>query len=368
MKIGIDARFWSQTGVGRYTKNLLIQLSKIDSKNEYVLFANSKDIPDIHASLVNDKWSIVKCNIKWHSLSEQFLFPKILNSYSLDLVHFPYFSHPIFYNKPFVVTIHDLIINHFPTGKASTLPLSVYVIKLLAYQKVLNHAVRKSKKIIVPLNFVKTDLSRTLKVPEGKIEVTTEGFDPSIRRGKVSREVMGATKSPYFLYVGNAYPHKNLEKLIEGFYKAKLQGINLVFVGKDDFFYKRLEKNKFPNLIFLHNVSDSDLYHLYSNSIAAVSASLMEGFGLLPLEAFGAGTMPVVSNIPAFSEVCGDSAIYFNPHEPLIIAEKLKEAFKLPIRKREERVRKGDLLLKKFSWKKMAKETLHVYESSISLR
>jgi len=397
MKIGIDCRFWSQTGVGRYTRNLVLELQKIDKKNQYVLFVLPQDYDEVKSLITNPSSLIIKTNVKWHSLAEQIKFPSLLKKYNLDLVHFPYFSHPIFYNRPFVVTIHDLIINHFPTGKASTQPMSLYVLKWLGYQRVLRHAVKKSKKIIVPLQFVKNDLSRTLGVSKDKIEVTPEGFDLAISKGKISKEIEDATKIPYFLYVGNAYPHKNLEKLIEGFYKSfplmqsskeSNGAINgsyidisynsrasssaesgqtsmvpkLVLVGKDDYFYKRLEKKKFPNLIFLHNVSDSELYHLCNNSIAAVSASLMEGFGLLPLEAFGCRTIPVVSNIPAFREVCGDTAIYFNPQDADDIAKKLIEVSKLSKDKRENLIKKGKEILPKFSWSKMAKQTLGIYE------
>lgn len=371
MKIGIDCRFWSQTGVGRYTRNLIIELNKLDKKNDYVLFVRSEDFNEIK-SMVNlprskagGQWSMVRCNIKWHSIAEQILFPAVLNRHELDLVHFPYFSHPIFYNKPFVITIHDLIINHFPTGKASTLPLPVYVLKLLAYQKILKHAVKKSKKIIVPLEFVKNDLVRTLNVPQSKIEVIPEGFDENIKQSKNQNTKYHMPNTKYLLYVGNAYPHKNLIKLIEGFYKANLKNVNLVMVGKDDYFYKQLEKKKFRNLIFLHDVADSELFHLYSNSIAAVSASLMEGFGLLPLEAFGSGTIPVISNIPSFREVCGGSAIYFNPQDADDIAQKLIEASKLSKEKRKEMIDEGKEIVKKFSWSKMAKQTLRAYNSLI---
>ncbi|MBI2195580.1 MAG: glycosyltransferase family 4 protein [Candidatus Levybacteria bacterium] len=367
MRVGIDARFWSQTGVGRYTRNLVINLGKLDSKNRYILFVNKQDYENIKSQISKLKYKnfeIIKVNIKWHSIAEQVSFPRILNKYKLDLVHFPYFSHPIFYNKPFVVTIHDLIINHFPTGKASTLPIAVYSLKLLGYKQVLSHAVKKSKKIIVPLEFVKNDLIRTLKVPASKIEVAAEGFDPAISPSKLQPTHYNLP-TRYFLYVGNAYPHKNLVKLIEGFYRAKLKDVNLVLVGKDDFFYKRLEKEKFPNLIFLHDVSDTELFHLYRNSVAAVSASLMEGFGLLPLEAFGAGTIPVVSSIGAFREVCGDTAIYFNPQDANDIASKLVEASKLAKSERTAFIKKGKSLLTKFSWSKMAVQTLHTYNSLI---
>lgn len=368
MKIGIDCRLWSQTGVGRYIKNLVLELANIDNKNEYVLFVRSEDFDQVKSSVSNSRFSIIKVNVKWHSLKEQILFPRLLNKCNLDIIHFPYFSVPIFYNKPFVVTIHDLIINHFPTGKASTMPLTLYALKWLSYQVVLNHALKKSKKIIVPLEFVKNDLIRTLKVPKEKIEVATEGFDIAISKGEASKEILKITKNPYFIYVGNAYPHKNLEKLIEGFYKANLKNINLIFVGKDDYFYKRIEKEKFRNIIFLHDVTDSQLFYLYSNSIAAVSASLMEGFGLLPLEALSCGTIPVISNIPAFNEVCFDAAIYFKPEDANDIADKLKKAFNLRKTDREKIMEKGKNLAKKFSFSQMAKETLKIYESSAGLR
>ncbi len=364
MKIGIDCRLWFQTGVGRYIKNLVLELEKIDRKNDYTLFVRKDDYEEIKSMLTNSRFKLVKTGIKWHSLSEQLRFPALLNKHNLDLVHFPYFSHPVFYKKPFVITIHDLIINHFPTGKASTQSIAIYTLKWLFYQKILRHGVVESKKIIVPLEFVKNDLSRTLGVAKEKIEVITEGFDLAISKGKVAEDIERVSKNRYFLYVGNAYPHKNLEKLVEGFYWANLKDTKLIFVGKDDFFYKRLEKKKFPNLIFLHDVSDTDLYCLYSNSIAAVSASLMEGFGLLPLEAIGSGSLAVVSNIPAFNEVCKDSVIYFNPGDAHDIGEKLSLTAKLTQKERDVFIKKGKSILPNFSWEKMAEKTLEVYEAA----
>jgi len=378
MRIGIDCRFYSQTGVGRYVRNLVLNLGNLDKKNQYILFVGEQDYENLKsqisrqrrgspraANLKYKNFKIVKCSIKWHSLAEQILFPRLLNKYNLDLAHFPYFSHPIFYNKPFVVTIHDLIINHFPTGKASTMPLALYTLKWLSYQAVLRHALNKSRKIIVPLEFVKNDLIRTLKVPKDKIAVTPEGFDAKIKDSKLSAIPYKLPPKSYFLYVGNAYPHKNLEKLIEGFYKENLNVTNLVFVGKDDYFYKRIEKKKFRDIIFLHDVLDGELFSLYENSIAAVSASLMEGFGFLPLEAFSCGTIPVLSDIPAFNEVCGDAAIYFKPQNADDIAEKLIKVSKLSKPEREKIIEKGKTLAKKFSFSKMSQQTLEIYESAI---
>ena len=62
----------------------------------------------------------------------------------------------------------------------------------------------------------------------------------------------------------------------------------------------------------------------------------MEGFGLLPLEAIGSGTIPLVSNIPAFKEVCEDNAIYFDPNDADDIAEKLQFVKSMNKGKRED--------------------------------
>ncbi len=366
MRVGIDCRLWNETGVGRYIRNLVLNLQNIDRKNEYTLFVLSRDYENVKSQMTNDKWKIVEADVKWHSIEEQLKFPTILKRENLNLMHFPYFSVPIFYNRPYIVTIHDLIQNHYASGHASTLPFLFYYVKRFGYKKVLGNAVAKAKKIIVPLACVKDDLINTLKVSKDKIVVTPEGFDSNIKEGKVSENVLEVTKNPYFLYVGNAYPHKNLEKLIEGF-KGLKSDTNLALVGREDFFYRRLEKKTNKNIIFLHDVSDSDLFYLYFHAVASVSASLIEGFGLFPLEALGAGSIPVVSDIPSFREVCDDLAIYFNPKDPTDIARKLMQASNLKVSERQDLKKKAEDWLKKFSWQKMAQQTLSIYEQATSM-
>lgn len=372
MKFGIDGRLWYETGVGRYIRNLVWQLQTFDKKNDYVLFVQKgfkkKDL------LNNHRWKIVETDIHWHSLSEQLKFPEILNRENLDLVHFPYFSLPIFYNKPFVVTIHDLIINHFPTGKASTLPYPLYQAKRIGYDFVLNHAVTNSKKIIVPLVSVKEDVMQTLAIPEEKIVVTYEGVDRNAFRLHTPLNISSQKSPPYFLYVGNAYPHKNLEALIEGFraFKKEIRdNVQLYLVGKDDFFYKRLHemiiKEKLEGIVIKHHVSDEELASLYAHAKAFVSASRMEGFGLPPLEALTLSCPVVLSDIPSFREVCGESAIYFDPTSLTSLKDKLHFVYNLDHKSKEKYVKKGIERVKEFSWPKMAKETLQIYESCISV-
>src|SRR3989344_536699 len=106
MKIGIDGRLWNETGVGRYIRNLIENLKEIDKDNEYVLFMRAKDIRELKPQY--EKFKVVQTDIRWHTLEEQIMLPQILGKENLDLVHFPYFSAPIFYKKPYIITIHDL--------------------------------------------------------------------------------------------------------------------------------------------------------------------------------------------------------------------------------------------------------------------
>lgn len=372
MKIGIDARLWSETGVGRYIRNLVTELQTLDKKNEYVLFVRKADYDKVSSQISNNKFKIKVADIRWHTVEEQVKFPQILNKENLDLVHFPYFSVPVAYKKPFVMTIHDLIINHFPTGKASTLPQPLYQLKRIGYKHIVSSAMKNAKKIIVPLNAVKDDLIKTLDVPESKIMVTTEGFDEGILHKVTSSHLPNAK---YFLYIGNAYPHKNLERLVEAFveFKKEEEDVQLLLVGKEDYFYKQLSqqiKNAHleDSIVFVGQVHDEELANIYKNAIALLSPSLMEGFGLPALEAMALNCLVVVSDIPSFREVCQDAAIYFDPYSIEDIKEKMKFAFSSDKKSRQEYIKKGLRRVNNFSWKKMAQETLNVYESSFSLR
>jgi glycosyltransferase involved in cell wall biosynthesis len=158
-------------------------------------------------------------------------------------------------------------------------------------------------------------------------------------------------KDNYFLYVGNAYPHKNVEVLLHAAAKA---GVRVVFVGKEDFFYKRLG-------IHPKTVTDAELFELYKNATALVFPSLMEGFGLPALEALSNNCPVIVSDIPVFHELLGNAAIYFNPRSVDDLVKCLKSAM-------VKRPPVDSSIVKKYSWQKMAKETVSVYEDCTRVR
>jgi len=385
MRIGIDCRLWSESGVGRYIRNLLQELAVIDSKNEYVLFIQNIDAQNLKShppagglnlksKLEAGKWKIVKVNIKWHSLDEQIKFPQILNRENLDLMHFPYFSVPIFYNKPFIVTIHDLILDHFPTGEASTLPLPFYKLKQLGYKFVISRAVKKAKKIITVSNSTKSEIVDHFKVNPDKVVVTYEGTIENSKvksqNSKLQFKIQNLAPKQYFLYVGNAYPHKNLDRLAQAIeaLKPKIPDIKLILVGKEDYFYKRLKekvkrKKLEENIIFFGEATDEELVSLYKEAKALVFPSLMEGFGLPAIEAMANKCLVLASDIPAFNEICQDSAVYFDPLNVNNISSVLNNVIDGDKVQYSNLIKKGFERVEIFQWKKMAEETLLVYSS-----
>lgn len=168
---------------------------------------------------------------------------------------------------------------------------------------------------------------------------------------------------PYLLYVGNAYPHKNLERLILAFQiLAKNESVNLVLVGELDYFYKKLQ-NQFaylPGLFFTDFVSDQKLKKLYQKAALYVFPSLGEGFGLPPLEAMAHGLPVVSSRATCLPEILGQAAVYFNPENVEEIAAKIGLVFKNK-KLQEKLIQQGRQRIKKYSWLKMARETLETY-------
>src|SRR3989337_707381 len=93
--IGFDARLIGETGVGRYIKNLLDNLSKIDKVNHYYVFLKSEDFNRL--TFPNHNFHKIALDIRWHSIKEQLYLPFILSKYRFDIVHFPYFNVPLLY-------------------------------------------------------------------------------------------------------------------------------------------------------------------------------------------------------------------------------------------------------------------------------
>jgi len=372
MRIGIDARFFGpgEKGLGVYAQKLVENLEKIsqETDHQFFIFLRKDRFDDFQPQ--NKNFHKVLADFRWYSWSEQLIYPFFLNKYKLDLMHFGHFNVPIFYRKKFIATIHDLILFHFPTFKNSTLNKLYYLIKLFAYRLVINSVARRAEKIIAISEFTKKDLIDNLRVAPEKIKTVYQGcnFLPKKRESnpKTILKKYGIVK-PYLLYVGNAYPHKNLERLCQVFSLFQKQNpkASLVLAGGRDYFYQRLEnwaKNQnFKNIHFPGFIEDADLKTIYEESKMVVFPSLYEGFGFPPLEALLAGKQVASSDRTSMPEILGDSVEYFDPENSKSILKAIEKVYHnkkngiLKFRQKEIKI--------KFNWNKTARETLKIYES-----
>lgn len=365
MQIGIDARLWNQTGVGRYIRNLISNLQDLDPINDYTIFVMEEDAGAVRKALRSSNFKLVATDVRWHSISEQTKLKKVLERENLDLMHFPYFSLPVFYSKPYVLTVHDLILNHFPTGKASTKNPLHYNLKRRAYLFIIKRSTKKARRIIAVSQATKHEIVDHLGVNKDRVSVIHEGVEESIISGGKKSKV----DKPFILYVGNVYPHKNIERAVLAFLKAgKPRDAKFIFVGKDDFFYKNLKQrvekmNPNGSIQFYEYVDDAKLSTLYKDASALIMPSLMEGFGLPVLEAMANGCLVICSDIPALREVAGEAGVYFNPKNIQDISEKIEFAFSSD--SKASLISNGIQRSKDFSWRKMSEQTLRVYKGSI---
>jgi glycosyltransferase involved in cell wall biosynthesis len=375
MRIGIDARFFgpSAKGLGRYTQKLIEELEKNDSQNDYLIFLRRKNFNEYQPK--NPNFKKIIADYQWYSLAEQLVFPLLLYRQKIDLMHFPHFNAPIFYFRPFVVTIHDLILQKFGTARGWFFGRIRYWFKGFGYKIVIRIVLARAKKIITVSQYVKTDIIKIFWINEGKINVIYEGVSEIKVKdeGQKPKEVLDKyrIKIPYLLYVGNAYPHKNLLRLAEAFRILKekyLLNLQLVLVGGEDYFYRQLKKRNCDNqgkcfgggVVFTGFVDDEELGILYKNADLYVFPSLCEGFGLPPLEAMSHGLPVASSSATCLPEILGQSAVYFDATNKDDIANKIKQILS-DDNLRQKTIENGFTQIKKYSWQKMAEETKRIY-------
>lgn len=370
MRIGIDARFFRKetAGLGRYTRSLLKNLSEIDDKNTYTVFITEKDDLEYNIKTRNFKKVIVP--ITHYTFAEQTQFLKILNKYNFDLVHFLNFNHPVFYNKPFITTIHDLTMLLFPVGRSQK-----SIIRKIAFKKVMQNAAQKSKITIAVSQKTKEDIIKYFNVKPEKIKVVYEGYDEIYAQKHSKNEIAKVLqkyniKSPFLLFVSQWRPHKGLPQLIQAFERLKKQyniPHKLVITGKannhfPEIIYSIKKSKYFKEIVLPGFVSEPDLPILYQSCESFIFPSFYEGFGLGPLEAMASGAPVISSNLSCMPEILGDAAVYFNPNN----IDKMANIIYKTIAKRETLQilrKKSKMQASKYSWEKMAKETLKIYET-----
>lgn len=380
MKILIDSQplMGQKTGIGNYTEKLINELSLLPVTLELITnqTVNFKKLNDINITgenvTLNNKlypYKIFRRVIKSNIL---YSFPIDFNLNRIDcgntVFHATNFiSLPTKYAKQ-VVTIHDLAFMKYP--KVVEQKIYNYMMRWVPY------SVNLADEIIADSENTKKDIIELLKVPENKISVIYLAADKHFKKqlNMVITNVKLKYKLPdkYFLYLGTLEPKKNLPLLIEAMKLLKQNydsEYKLVVVGAkgwkfNPIFERVHELGLEEDVIFTGYIADQDLPAIYSGATAFMFPSLYEGFGIPLLEAMQCEVPVIASNASCIPEVVNKGGILLDPTD----VESWVEAMHNISSDKElhqQYVKKGLEQASKFSWEKVARETLEVYEKAL---
>lgn len=358
--IAIDARIINSS-TGRYVERLVTYLQEIDTENIYSVLVPEKD-KDFWKP-TNKKFTVRTITYANYSFAEQIGFNSYLKELNADLVHFCMPQQPIFYPGKHVTTVHDL--NLLKTYNSDKNWLK-YHLKQLVGRFVFRRIAHTNTHIITPTYFTKNEYQAYSGIPESKISVTYESADKS---GVSPKEYKHPFKQ-YIMYVGQQSDYKNIKRLGDAHQKLLEQhpDLGLILVGKKNQAALNNEtyftNNNYKNILFTGFVSDAELAWLYTNCAAYIFPSLMEGFGLPGLEAMLYGAPVASSNATCLPEVYGDAAAYFDPINVDGMAGTIHQVL-TDTTLRKGLIKKGYQQTKKYSWRRMAEETYHIYMNAL---
>ncbi|HRH23142.1 MAG TPA: glycosyltransferase family 1 protein [Candidatus Magasanikbacteria bacterium] len=369
-KIAIDARMYGKGfGLARYIESLVHGLQNSESEFSYVLYLKPEEVKNYRDN--EGKFEVIEAPFHWYGWEEQTSFLSLLNKGTHDLVHFPHWNVPVGYHRPYVVTIHDLIMFHFPRYEATTRSRPVFLLKDKVHRLVVRHAARRAARVITTSEFTKKDIVETLHIPEEKISVAYQApynNTKSVQDWKFVESKLHIEK-PYVLYVGAAYPHKNLERLVDAWRQASehIPDHELILVGTKNMWYEKIEARivdrNIPHVRLLGFVEDNELTELYRHARTVVFPSLYEGFGLPALEAMSMGTPVLASSTGSLPEVLGEAAYYVDPMSTDQIAHGLVDMIQNPDIQTELKI-KGREQVQLFSSDVFIKKALSIYEKA----
>lgn len=361
--IVIDARVINSS-TGHYIEYVLHHLQRLDTANHYTVLIPEKDKDYWRPTSKN--FTVSFANEKSYSLAEQTSFALRLYRLKPDLVHFVMPQQPLLYLGKRVTTIHDTTLIRYENIKGNRI---IYRAKKIVFEMLLRNVLFRSKAIFTPTEYVRKDL----------LSFSSQHLASKIHTTLLAGEVIGAKPEPiteldgkdFLFFVGNAFPYKNLNLIVDAYEKvvSTNPSLHLVFAGKFDKFYEAVEayvkQKKLPNIHFLGYISDGEKRWLFQRAKAYVVASLSEGFHMPLLEAMEDDCPVLSSTATCLPEVANDAALYFDPYSSDELAEKIS-ALLSDNAIREKLIKKGRKRVKQFSWQQTAEQTLEVYKQILN--
>lgn len=233
----------------------------------------------------------------------------------------------------------------------------------------------KADRLITVSDYSKKDIVKSLGFPEKNIRVIPPAIDHSMyyRKPSANNSILvkyGLSESyKILLYVGSERPRKNLPRLLESvrYLKSKIENVKLVKIGnaqmpgaRQELIFLAKQLGIEDDILFLDQVSESDLVDFYNIADVFIFPSLYEGFGMPPLEAMACGCPVITSNVTSLPEVVGNAALTI---EPTNIEDMANAMYRVLTEEnlKEELVQNGYNRAKEFTWENSAQKLLQLY-------
>jgi glycosyltransferase involved in cell wall biosynthesis len=351
-------------GINRYFSKLIDRLPADTTPILTTTQYNAEQFPS-HPNLEVYQWNYKKWprSVRWLPRAMKgFYFQRQANRRECDIQHPTYYgsllgkrghrNHP-----PLVLTVHDMIHERFwemvdPARK---------------HAKLKRRAILQADAIICVSENTKADLLEYYPLPETPIAVVYHGCEANIPKAGPTAVPSGR---PYYLYVGGRQPYKNFDRLLQAMsVVCRSRGeMDLHITGGP---LSSGEKKRIGQLGLTGHVvhrgflDDDALAAEYRFSLALVYPSLYEGFGIPPLEAMCCGTAVIAANTSSIPEVVGDAGLLFDPYSVAELTDILVD-FSENASLRSQLIKLGNQRRQQFSWDKMARETIGVYQQVLS--
>ncbi|MFH1708118.1 MAG: glycosyltransferase family 1 protein [Planctomycetota bacterium] len=298
---------------------------------------------------------------------EQLWLPFKLVGSGVDLVHFPGSIHPITKGIATVLTVHDAI--------AVTTPDLCDPGNTRYYARFMPRSVARATRIITPTAAVKDDICRLFKADPGRVDVIPMGTDiAGAPAAAPVRRIYGLGDAPYILFVGNREPKKGLVLLVKALFAAVMHrelDCWLVIAGHKGWRqggFERLLRELGPRfgerVIMPGYVPEAHLAGLYREATLFVFPSLLEGFGIPPLEAMACGTPVLLSDTSALREVYQGHAHFFRNGDLPDLRTKLETLMTDPAQRLEHAAGAREWAAG-MTWAQCAQKTLATYRQAI---
>ncbi|MCF8223641.1 MAG: glycosyltransferase family 4 protein [Bacteroidales bacterium] len=361
MRIAVNTRLLQKNrygGIEAFSYETLKRLARDHPEHEFIFIFDRKFDPEF---IFADNIKPVVAGprtvhpILWYLWFEKRI-PRLLKKMNADIFFSPDGMIPLKTNIPCISVIHDINFCH----RKHDLPR----LKSLYYRKYFMQFARKAMRIVTVSEYSAVDIAETWNIDPHKIDVIHNGvsdeFKPPVTQNEIN--IKGHTvPRPYFLFVGNISPRKNISNLIIAYekYRNNYKGsAGLVVAGGSLFNNRHIRKIYVKSayrddILFTGAQHKNTLVRLYSGALALVFIPWFEGFGLPIVEAMKCGTPVIASNTTSVPEITGDAAILVNPADTSNIA-KAMAGIEKNAEMRDELIKKGINRAKEFDWDKTA--------------